>query len=1422
MDISTIINLVGWGLLLVCLLIGGIIGFIRGLRKSIIFLISAIIMFVVFWIISAPIANSILGVKLNGMISDYPDCNTLEDLLAKVLSDANPALANENLINSAMNLVYMFTRVIVLSVLLIVGKFLWWIGTLIIWLVFFRGSKEYREEHKPKHLLGFCVGLGRGLISYFVIFIPLSGLLSVGVEGMDCYTAYDNPNVEVETFANTKILLVDTEVSEETSIMIEISKVLKSNFAIQLGTVVSRPLSDALFSVSVGGGDSKTRINFRKEVTNLLNLGEYVLTNVVDDDNKLNITNETVEETFTYISKSNLIAASLPIAIDCALSLDDVKKNVGELSDYGLTIEDIYDINWKKDIRSLGSLAGNAVEIIGDVSKLTKTEDERNNQLSDMIFKSNREVINEFFTDLSNIESLTMLIPAGADYVLGMEDISKYLPEDFDLYNGEEDKTLWWQTEIKALGNIFDGFRGLEMEELPLKDDGSFNIPKLLEDLTKNDNNLDTFITNIVSSRLVTSSLPVAFELGLEIVDKQTNSEGSEELLNYTNMTKEQWKEDFKSLVYVANDLYESKAYQLAKEDSNLQFVDINYDCLDSAVGSALTLNMVAGKQGLILDKVISIVGEETLPVDKEDIKYDDVTDWKNEGSSLVRTIESAAPILDDLNSGKELKITDLDSACLRGVINNATNSKIAVGLIHPMLQKVVDQVDLTGMLKLNEAYIVPDVEDWKKEGNALVDVFDIIKEQSDKDIPIALIKTDVDVILQSILIEDLTIATLSSLSNMEGLDMIVVPYAKDAEEWYDTDTTDGELRKMLTAINAIVDDNIKTLDELGNSLSIDTITNLENEKFDVILNSEIIRHTASKLIIDITDDNDMLIVPNDVVIDNVITKAELKNLLVSVKELDIVENNTFKTDLSILDNLNETVLESNIIHATLSNVLIGEEAIKIPTQAYDSNEYAVDKKYIIKDELIKLKLGIDELGIINDGVLAEINIGLVNNIGTNTAKSLILRSTISKAIEDNKGTDLIIPDIVYGNNCTYDGKEAITEKELVNLKNAIVKLNLINDSGNLNEINPGLIKSMYEFTDEDWASTVGNNDSEDTDYTGSLIIRYTLTHVVEGNINDITLLAYQDNNNKKAFRPTEIIKMVNSIKILELVDDENNFKTPSIGIIIKINGLNEEEFTAVLESIIVYVALSDSIFNQEEITIPYIEDVCFSYSYEGFIDNAFTNVAQKFIDPIELRYLANTCVLLGLINEEENTFNNVDVSIISDLSGVEGNIKLETCCASKIFRYALSDCIFKEENVYVTSTSYAIETGDDFERVDIFDNTITYDFIKVSELAALFNSITELNMVVDNGTEKYILLVTMDDFQSGKYTKDQFVNTIGYNSSIFRATISSDRQSMLTEENATWDTRKAIKADGSIETQEMLVMTKEYLESIITTIYPD
>lgn len=1411
MGIDSLINLIGWGIFLLIFVFSGLIGLIRGLRKSTVYFVSYIIKIVVFILLSFPIASMILGMNISGLVPNYESCNTFEELVRAVLVELQPGLAsNESIVASVVSLVAMLIRSVVYLLLIIVGSIIWYIITSILWLTVFKRRRNPESEEKPRnrHLLGGAVGLCKGIVAFIVLLIPFSSMLAVMSEFAVLETKMNPPSVKVEEVANIRTVYAD--VNEANLQNDDLSKALngfKNSFIIQAGIKTSQPFSDILYSFKLGKGKSKESVNFRKETVNVMKLVGYAFDEIIEEKDgnlEFNIDGQKTEKCFEYISKSNLLSAGIPMIIDVALNLDDVKDKIGTPGvDYPLDINQIYDINWKKDLKNLGKVAGVGVDLYNQLD----VNNQENSTQGELV---SVDSIKTLFNSLGDMESITTLIPVGLDFALKNESIKNFVPENFSINYGEETPNEWWSSEIKNLGNIYEGYVNLGITEIPTVEgeDGKKNvdIPALLGKITENDQNLDNCISSVVSSRLVTIVLPVAFDYGMDLLDKQTNNQGESyrELFEYTNLTSEQWKNDFKSLVYMAEDLYESKLLDITKGG---KFGEINYEAFDDLATQAVSLNLVSGHQDKVVGKMIDFIPSDVLAIDKDSIDYNSVTSWPDEMSALVSTVEAAAPIIDKANSGEELTIKDIEFDVLKNTIDKATDSKITVSLLPSVFQLVLDKINISSVLQMDSKYTIPKVSDWKTEGKALVNALESISKHDD--LAIGFIKMNPNTVLDSQIITDLSIEALTNIDKM-GLDMVVVPYEKTDSNWYDkAPDQKGEIRLALNAISVLIGD-AKTMEEAKSLMSLEGIINLTDAQINTILASEIIYQTSSKILID-KSSGTPIIIPATAYSGDLIAREELNSLLCEIKDLDIVKNDgSINANIECLTKISEETLASDILYATISDQINLQTSIIIPNEAYATNEYEVGKHYINKSEIIALKKGIIELGIISNGDIAsdKINAGLLNSVGNDTVGSMILRSTISKQVYDNKTEELVIPAKAYDNNVNFGSMKALNASELLGLKYSLVKLGLLEDGQiKTDKINAGLITKIADPS-FDYVSAFGDDDN----YEGSLILRFTITKVIPDSLKE-TQLAYVNNDLSDSLKPSEIKNLAVAADTLKLVDSSNNIKDIDLNIINDLAELNDEKFNSVFASIIIHSRVSEEIIATENVKIPYIENVC---QPMNVVKDDIVISTEKWIKTLEIRNLCLAVKENELVQEDEDKggkFVELDALFIDNFKGPDGPDKIKRACNSYIFRYTLTDFFLTENNITCVEEMFVVTSGDDFVRKDIFNTDLEYRFIIVPEVVNTFNAVNKLQMIKTDPLtgETYIQLIGINDILNNALITEDIIDEVfseEHRSYSLQATMSSSFYNSSNKLNI-------IENDFDFATKRILINKETRVETI-------
>ncbi len=208
------------------------------------------------------------------------------------------------------------------------------------------------------------------------------------------------------------------------------------------------------------------------------------------------------------------------------------------------------------------------------------------------------------------------------------------------------------------------------------------------------------------------------------------------------------------------------------------------------------------------------------------------------------------------------------------------------------------------------------------------------------------------DVVLGSIIVEaTITMKLYDSLNTLDKPSTLVINSEyENINNWMGNS---GELRKLIASFKELgILDNIETpvtTFELGTLPS-------EKDKLETIFTSEIVRLNVSSSIVDsgleihetAKDEN------------NVVTKDELVNLVISLKTLGITSFNSIDISLSALNKTDEqlnTILTSIIARNKVSNSVMTSSLV-IPANIVDTNGI------ITSSELVSLIKALNEVGV--------------------------------------------------------------------------------------------------------------------------------------------------------------------------------------------------------------------------------------------------------------------------------------------------------------------------------------------------------------------------------------------------------------------------------------------------------------------------
>lgn len=475
-------------------------------------------------------------------------------------------------------------------------------------------------------------------------------------------------------------------------------------------------------------------------------------------------------------------------------------------------------------------------------------------------------------------------------------------------------------------------------------------------------------------------------------------------------------------------------------------FANAYYELQDSDFGTTGDVMDLTGgdiraafvhlKQSTLIPTVIPIAINYLAESNGLDITYDGGAVTQAEVQALGNI---AAGVFDILNeetvsideNGDEVAI---DGLWVQDLFSNISSSELVLFATEAMLQPMIVDGDgtLSQVLDFGDTYDWS-AFDWASEYTALGD---ILAEMVDQGVSISSIQggeaadlltvfagVQPDTLLSSTLLEQGLINILSGSTDIEGLDVLTVP---SGIVWKSTNTVTGELEYILTAIQAIINDQ----DSLDlENFDIDLINALSDTTINAILDSYIIRATITEQVATLSLGDYNLVIPDQVLdAQDYYTKDELVALIGSVK---LVYDQIDTFDLDTLFSMDQAdyadLFESKIVRATITDQLstfdLNGSALIIPNELYETVDYlTIDA---LTNVMMSIKVISDDL----DTFTLDTIFALDSAEYTQFFGSKIIRATITNELStyDLGDNTLVIPAELY-ETADYLTTDALTK----------------------------------------------------------------------------------------------------------------------------------------------------------------------------------------------------------------------------------------------------------------------------------------------------------------------------------------------------------------------------------------------------------
>ena len=636
MDIQTIVSYLDIAFIAI-LVLGGLIGFKRGIFKSTYSLGVFVVLVTLGWILSKSFINVILDASINMSLGEGLYITTLRESLPDLVSSVNEdfgALMVEGTeaYTVVLELFGMIARIIFMVVWLIlmatVLKFIFWIVYLIV-----KPKKRDEEGKKIKkkfssRLIGAGVGLVHTCLLILLICIPVSGVFSIGSQISELEAATEEIAYTVVPTKDQKLVLLANEPKEvannETKEIFGMYR--QSSFGKFCGMVklggesVDEKLFDQLFSFEYNAN----QIYLKSEIASVINIvntlnketnGEITLDNIVAIDT------ETLYGLMDELSNLKIISVAIPVGAEFLLNSESIKSEMGNLLedvDAKDLIENLKSTDLNNDFVNLGK--GFVDVAKSGLFTALKEKDEEGNSLSifKVLEKLDEESINNACEKIGDVELLNILGDIGVGYLLKSDAVGKYLESAGMEVSDVNIEGVKLSEEIASIGGIVNTIKSLDLGSQDKIDIESLEQEKL-----------NSLVDALYELKIFNQNTQIV----VSIVREEIIPDEYKSILP----VKEMNAEDLKSVVKVSKTLLSSTMSE--EGESKL---DINDLLSDENIEMLIT----EGKNSEYLSEVINGAGEVLINTlcDSFNINKDNIN---LEGIQWVDELEDFKGIMD-------------------------------------------------------------------------------------------------------------------------------------------------------------------------------------------------------------------------------------------------------------------------------------------------------------------------------------------------------------------------------------------------------------------------------------------------------------------------------------------------------------------------------------------------------------------------------------------------------------------------------------------------------------------------------------------------------------------------------------------------------------------------------------------------------
>ena len=427
---------------------------------------------------------------------------------------------------------------------------------------------------------------------------------------------------------------------------------------------------------------------------------------ILNDEEKLQVVVDLINKV-TELQLVNKVAYNAAIGYVSNIKL---VKDAG--TDVVQAVKDLSKVNWSEDINIYVKALVKALELVEFEEGLKVNVDYLNLDV---------EVLHDVVDTLFATESFEKLLPIAANIALGLPKVQELLGNQEVVINTAN---INWNQDFTTLVNIYGEFQNLEVKSVDEFKDALALVKRVFADEAKVES-VKSILGQLADTTLFNDVVvPAANAIVTKVIAEKTPS--FDGILDLTQLTEEEWKNDFASLVNIAQNVYDICGF-----DFNL--AAINFDEVGGELGTEvidllLNLNLLGNdetKNQLVLAALaqFKVFDEETIA----NIDLSGVI-WNSDGEySENANLQAILTIV-----AKMAKIEGVDVNKFTFDWNAILENDDTYEYIVDLLDVVVDSKLILELVpSLLEKFVVPQLDKFEDEDGTLNEVINGLESEA-------------------------------------------------------------------------------------------------------------------------------------------------------------------------------------------------------------------------------------------------------------------------------------------------------------------------------------------------------------------------------------------------------------------------------------------------------------------------------------------------------------------------------------------------------------------------------------------------------------------------------------------------------------------------------------------------------------------